>query len=179
MNRRVLIAMALVFQYGSNTSSARLNSADRLCGDARDLGLVCTEVSFELDFDVWSTGNACAAADMREGKGRPIWGVLYEVPDHLIQRETAGGRKSLDAIEGQHYGRRPIRVRWQDGTSVAGEVITYTVLSPTLGLRTSLAYASYIVAGLKEHGAPDDYLAYVKGRVIANNPDLAAEIGTL
>jgi len=171
--------MALVFQYGSNTSSTRLNSAERLCADARDLGLVCTEAPFELDFDVWSTGNACAGADIREGRGRPIWGVLYEVPDYLIRRETAGERRSLDAIEGRQYGRRPIRVRRPDGTPVAGEIIPYTVLNPEPGLRTSIEYASHIIAGLREHGAPDEYLAYVKERVIANNPDLAAQMNCL
>lgn len=171
--------MALVFQYGSNTSSTRLNSDERLRGDARDLGLVCTETPFELDFDVWSTGNACAAADILEGRGRPIWGVLYEVPDHLIQRETAGERRSLDAIEGWHYGRRPIRVQRPDGTRVAGEVITYTVVNPGRGRRTSIEYVSHIIAGLREHCAPDEYLAYVKARAIANNPDLAAQMGCL
>jgi hypothetical protein len=171
--------MALVFQYGSNTSSTRLNSHERLRGDARDLGLVCTVAPFELDFDVCSTGNACAAADIREGGGRPIWGVLYEVPDYLIRRETAGERKSLDAIEGQHYGRRPIRVQRPDGTPVAGEVITYTVLNPEPGQRTSIEYASHIIAGLREHGAPDEYLAYVKEQVIANNPDLTAQMDCL
>ncbi len=171
--------MALVFQYGSNTSSARFNSEQRLRGDARDLGLVCTEVPFELDFDVWSTGNACAAAGIRKGRGRPIWGVLYEVPEYLIRRETSGERRSLDAIEGQHYGRRAIRVRWPDGTPVAGEVITYTVLNPQAGLRTSIEYASHIIAGLRAHDAIDEYLAYVKQRVIANNPDLAAQVDCL
>lgn len=168
--------MALVFQYGSNTSSTRLNSAERLRGDAIDLGLVCTEVPFELDFDVWSTGNSCAAADIREGRGRPIWGVLYEVPDYLIHRETSGERKSLDAIEGGRYRHRAIRVRRPDGTRVAGEVITYTVLNPKAELRTSIEYASHIICGLRAHGAPDEYLAYVKERVITNNSDLAAQI---
>jgi|SRR5437867_167850 len=171
--------MALVFQYGSNTSSSRLNSDDRLRSDATDRGLVCTEDSFELDFDVWSTCNDCAAADIRSGRGRPIWGVLYDVPDYLISRETAGSRRSLDAIEGSKYGRRPIRIRWPNGTPVAGDVITYTVLSPEYGLRTSVEYASHIIAGLKEHDAPNEYLAYVKERVIANNPDLATKMDSL
>lgn len=171
--------MALVFQYGSNTCSIRFNSDERLRGDARDLGLVCTEASFELDFDVWSTGNGCAAADIREGSGRPIWGVLYEVPDDLIQRETAGARKSLDAIEGRYYGRRPIRVRHPDNTPVAGDVITYTVLNPKPGQRTSIEYVSHIIAGLKEHGAPDGYLAYVKERIVSNNPALAPQVDSL
>lgn len=171
--------MALVFQYGSNTSSTRLNSEERLRGDARDLGLVCTEMPFELEFDVWSKGNACAAADIREGRGRPIWGVLYEVPDYLICRETSGERRSLDAIEGERYERRPIRVRQRDGTPIAGEVVTYTVRSPEAGLRTSTDYASHVICGLRTHDAPDDYVAYVKERAIANNPDLAAQVGRL
>lgn len=168
--------MALVFQYGSNTSSERLNSAERLRGDARDLGLVYTELPFELDFDVWSTGNNCAAADIREGGGCPIWGVLYEIPDYLIRRETSGTRRSLDAIEGERYTRRALRVQRPDGTPVTGDVITYTVVNPEAGLRTSSAYIAHIISGLKAHGAADDYLAYVKQRAIANNPDLAAEL---
>lgn len=171
--------MGLVFQYGSNTSSSRLNSPDRLCGDARDLGLVSTQGIFELDFDVWSNRNNCAAADIREGAGRVIWGVLYEVPDYLIDRDTSGARRSLDAIEGSQYQRQSIGVQNLDGTSVQAPVITYTVRSPQLGLRTSLAYVSYILAGLREHGAPAEYVAYVKNRAIANNPGLATDLERL
>jgi hypothetical protein len=105
--------------------------------------------------------------------------VLYEIPDYLISRETSSQRKSLDAIEGKHYGRHAIRVRRPDGTPVAGEVITHTVLNPETGLRTSIEYASHIISGLREHGAPDEYLRYVKQRVIANNRDLAADVGPL
>lgn len=171
--------MALVFQYGSNTSSARLNSPDRLRGNARDLGLVCTQSLFELDFDVWSSNNNCAAADIREDGGRVIWGVLYEVLDYLVERATAGAQRSLDAIEGPHYERRPIAVQKADGTPVEGEVITYMVRAPQPGFRTSLDYVSHIVAGLREHGAPDDYVAYVKERAIANNPALFADLERL
>ena len=46
--------MALVFQYGSNTSAAELNGQNRLRGDAKPLGLVCTKELYEFDFDVWS-----------------------------------------------------------------------------------------------------------------------------
>ena len=171
--------MALVFQYGSNTSSTRMNSEERLRGDARDLGLVCTESVFELGFDVWSTGNACAAADIRESRGRRIWGVLYEVPDYLVSRATSGDRKSLDAIEGELYERRVIRVMWPDATPVTGEVTTYVARNPEVGRRTSIEYVSHIISGLRAHGAPDEYLAYLKERVISNNPDLAAQVGLL
>jgi hypothetical protein len=88
--------MALVFQYGSNARSERLNANDRLCGDARPVGIAHTQDYYELDFTVWSKKNKCAAADIVPGSGRKIWGVLYEIPDYLIRRETSGKRKSLD-----------------------------------------------------------------------------------
>jgi hypothetical protein len=171
--------MALVFQYGSNTLSARLNSPERLCGDAKDLGLVRTEENFELHFNVWSRGNNCAAADLKRGSGRPIWGVLYDVPDGLIARDTAGNRKSMDAIEGSKYRRGPISVLRENGTRIEDLVLTYTVINPKSGLRTSLTYAAHIIRGLRGHAAPNDYLNYVKDRVVANNPQLAAEIEDL
>ena len=97
--------MALVFQYGSNLSSERINSDSRLKGDARPVGIAYTEDDFELDFSVWSKGNNCAAADIIPGAGRKIWGVIYEIPDYLIERTSAKerDRKSLDAIEGVDF----------------------------------------------------------------------------
>ena len=170
--------MTLVFQYGSNTCTGRLNSDTRLQGDAKDLGLVQTATSFELDFDVWSKTNNCAAADIREGSGRSIWGVLYEIPDYLIRRDTAGQRQSLDAIEanGTSYCRRLIHVQLPDGTPIPGEVITYTVRNPKPDLKTSIEYVTHIIKGLKEHSAPDEYVAYVKERIIVNNHDLATNV---
>ena len=53
----------LVFQYGSNCSTARLNSHDRLRGDAVALGRADLD-GYQLAFDVWSDGNNCAASDI-------------------------------------------------------------------------------------------------------------------
>src|SRR5438045_1058197 len=120
--------MAYVFQYGSNTSTVRLNSNDRLQGDARPLGAAYTQEDFDLDFDVWSTKNNCAASDIVSGHGRKIWGVLYEIPDYLITSDTSGQRKSLDAIEGLKYKRISIALNQPDGTPVHENVITYVVI---------------------------------------------------
>jgi len=70
-------------------------------------------------------------------------------------------------------------VRQHNGTPVAGEVVTYTVRSPEAGLRISPEYASHVICGLRTHDAPEDYVAYVKERIIVNNPDLAAQVGRL
>lgn len=175
--------MALVFQYGSNADSARLNSSERLRGDAHPVGIAKTEDNFELDFTVRSEGNKCAAADMVPGGGRKIWGVLYEIPDYLITRETAKplGRKSLDAIEGEgsNYTRISIALRYPDGRAVERDVITYVVRCRIRNQQTSLAYVSHIIRGLRQHYVPDEYIEYVKRRVIANNHSLETAIEAL
>ena len=80
--------MGLVFQYGSNTSRRRLNGPERLRGAARVLGLVRTKERFVLSFDVWSETNNCAAANLRrDGRGRVVWGVLYDIPEEFLARE--------------------------------------------------------------------------------------------
>jgi len=104
--------MALVFQYGSNCSESQINSKDRLCGDAEFVAIAETVDDYQLAFDVWSTKRECAASDIVARLGSKVWGVLYEVPDYLIDRKTAAtkNRKSLDAIEGEgtNYKREPI-----------------------------------------------------------------------
>lgn len=171
--------MALLFQYGSNTLAERLNSDERLCGDARDLGLATTIDAFELSFDVWSKKGQYAASNLRPNIGRRIIGVLYEVPDFLIARETAKprGRKSMDQIEGPNYERRTISVERLNGEHV--EALTYLVKEPIDGLLTSFEYAGYIVEGLRGHDAPGEYVNYVKERAIANNPALANELAEI
>src|SRR5580700_6751212 len=97
------IVVALVFQYGSNCLDSQINSKDRLCGDAQFIDIAETLDDFQLAFDVWSTGRQCAASDIVSSPGSKVWGVLYDVPDFLIERKTAAAqnRKSLDAIEGE------------------------------------------------------------------------------
>jgi hypothetical protein len=50
--------MAIVFQYGSNMSVARLNCTDCLAGDAKLIGVARTVESYELAFTVWSKTTA-------------------------------------------------------------------------------------------------------------------------
>lgn len=173
--------MALVFQYGSNTLSERINSNERMQGDACPVGIAYTEDDFKLEFTVCSHKNKCAAANIVPSSGRKIWGILYEIPDYLIRRETSGIRKSLDAIEGegQNYQRTAIALRYLNGLPVNRESITYVALNRESGLRTSLEYARYIIRGLREHNVPGDYIKYVKVRVIANNPVLRNDIEAL
>ena len=171
--------MALVFQYGSNLSVARLNHADRLNGDAKLVAVAQTAEHFELTFNVWSVTNNCAAADIvPSSSGRRIYGALYSVPDHLLSRDSAEahGRRSLDAIEGEgkNYVRSAIKLAKTDGEEL--EAITYVVKSRKSGLKTSAAYVRHIFDGLSEHGIPVEYCQYVRSQILKNNRALDSVI---
>src|SRR5437879_2239997 len=123
----------LVFQYGSNTSSERLNARERLDSSARDLGLARSVMPHKLRFTHFSEGNQCGAADLLQDEraGRLIVGVAFDVPRHRIFRpECRAGEKTLDEIEGEGsaYRRAEIEITLADGTQRTA--ITYFVLNP-------------------------------------------------
>jgi hypothetical protein len=95
-----------------------------------------------------------------------VWGVVYDVPDFLMGRDTAAQRKrkSLDAIEGANYARHQITVKSANGELLAAT--TYRVIHPRAGLRTNVEYVGYIVRGLREHGVAAEYIANVKAIAI-------------
>jgi AIG2-like family len=110
-----------------------------------------------------------------------VWGVLYEVPDYLIHRETAKARnrKSFDQIEGEgaNYKRETIQIRRQNGD--IANALTYTVKNPKTGLKTNIEYVGHIVRGLRDHKVPDAYIAKVKAIAVANNPGIVEEVQDL
>jgi gamma-glutamylcyclotransferase len=173
--------MALVFQYGSNCLQSQINAEDRLCADAKFIDIAETVDDFQLAFDVWSKHRKCAASDIIVSPGSKVWGVLYEVPDFLIERKTAAAqnRKSLDAIEGEgaNYKRETIAVRRDNQQAV--DALTYRVIDPKPGLKTSVEYIGYIVRGLREHGVPEPYISEVKRIGKANNPLIAKQVEQL
>ncbi len=165
----------LVFQYGSNMSSARLNSEKRLAGDAKHVGVAYTKEDHEFHFPVWSQGNNCAAASITPSPtGRKIFGVLYEVSESLVDRQKAKAidRKPLDAIEGEgtNYSRTTIEVLLEDNTIVLAT--TYVARSCETEVKTNKGYATHILNGAKENNAPDEYIDYLILRITNNNPDL-------
>ena len=175
-----IMIVSLVFQYGSNMLYNRINCPSRLKGDAVRVGTAYTVDKFELVFDVWSKTNCCAAADIVPGSGRNIWGVLYEIPEHLIDRHKSGSRKSLDEIEGEctNYKRVSIDVILPDG-STKSRVWTYIGKDRKKWIQTSYEYVKYIMHGLRDNKIPKEYVQYVKRQIISNNPGLEDQINKL
>ena len=102
--------MAKVFQYGSNCDEQRLNSPERLRNAAVLVSRAQTVDNFEIAFDVWSSTNKCAAADLIRGGNKPAWGVLYEIAEDCIDGSPCDGGKTLAEIEGGKYEKQCIQV---------------------------------------------------------------------
>ena len=171
--------MPLVFQYGSNTSVERLNCPKRLDGAAKAVGVAFTKDDYEFDFTVYSGTNDCAAADLVPGRGRKIWGVIYDIPEERIYREKCPKNiNCLDRIEGEgiNYERKPIKVCWADGVKVEEPVLTYLVRKRSFDIQTNEEYVKHILKGLASHPIPNEYIEYVQSRILVNNPDLKGRI---
>lgn len=166
-----------VFQYGSNTLDSQLNGPDRLNGDAIFVAIAALP-NHKLSFGVWSSNRKCAAATLMPANGNWVWGALYNIPEQLVYRDRAKVifRKSLDQIEGEgtNYRREKINVRLSDGSWQ--EAITYVAMSPKSDIRTSVEYVSFILKGLRERGAPDQYISEVTQIAYENNPDISAAL---
>ena len=150
--------MAIVFQYGSNCDVDRLNSTDRLRGEAVSLGRARTVDNFEIAFDVWSTGNKCAAADLIRRGTTQAWGVLFEIPEDFIDRPNrSDGRRTLKQIEGSNYEKQFICVDADGQTHLA---VTFLVKerARVSGKPTSYDYVWHIVKGLRDHCVPEEYV---------------------
>lgn len=165
----------LIFQYGSNLSSKRLNSPERLQGQARVVGIAHTVEGWRFGFPVWGGINGCAAAGILPGGHEPVWGVIYEIPDTWVIHQAGGDGISLDRIEneGEDYDRGPIALRMADGREPPGTVHTYHPRDPRHDRVTQWHYVAHILAGAEEHGLPDDYRHRLEKAILDNNPALA------
>jgi hypothetical protein len=153
--------MPLVFQYGSNCTTARLNGPNRLKGAAKDLGRVKTVEDFDIAFDIMSNTNSCAASDLIKRPGRKAWGVLYKVSKNGLER--------LKAIEGPHYEEKPVRVIGKKRKKHSATTFVVRKKDCHEGLATSAAYVSWIIYGLRDHGVPEDWIDHVRDVAIETN----------
>jgi len=158
--------MALIFQYGSNSTSARLNGPNRLNGRAKDLGRAQTVEDFDIAFDVVSKTNGCAASDLIQTPGRKAWGVLYELSED--------GLKRLKDIEGSRYEEKPILVIDEEGKKREASTFIVREEERRQDLATSAAYVSWIIYGLRDHRVPEDWIAHVIDVAVETNTRVGA-----
>ena len=137
----------LYFAYGSNMASAVM--LDR-CPDASSMGaarLAEHRLAFRLPSQRWG-GHA---ADLIQGVGRDVWGVLWAITDDHLS--------TLDVFEARYnrYNVKPF-----NGRSV--EAVTYQV-KPELVVANGSPdpeYLAHLVAGAIEHELPAPYINHLR-----------------
>ena len=138
-----------VFQYGSNCSATRLNSRERLGGAAIPIGIAETVEEYQLQFDVWSDGNNCAAADIVKTEGKKVWGVLYEIPSDFVRGKREDKRKTLQQIEGKSYGA--IRICLRDTCGIEQRATTFVARKRTVEAASRQAWSMCVIS-LRDSG---------------------------
>ena len=173
--------MAKVFQYGSNCDEERLNSRlnSRLRDAAHLISRAQTVDNFEIAFDVWTSKNKCAAADLVRRGNKPAWGVLYEIAEDFIDGSPPDGGKTLAQIENGgdgkdgKYEKQCIQVEIVKGkTKSVVSAVTFLVKASARvsGKPTSPTYVEHIVKGMREQEILEEYIGDVLDTALETLP---------
>ncbi len=136
----------IYFAYGSNMSSAQLCGRG-LSPTVRGIGwlagkaLVCNKRSVD----------GSGKANLIDSSTDVVWGVLYELAEADLAR--------LDSFEGG-YERQVLPVQLADGTTI--QAVTYVSRKLTSEAVPYDWYKALLVAGAREHGLPDAYIAFLE-----------------
>jgi gamma-glutamylcyclotransferase len=149
----------ITFAYGSNMPTARIKAR---CSSARALG-VAELPGYELRWHKKSKdGSGKCDIVPTSQPGVSVFGVLYEI--------ASGEKISLDGAEGlgSGYDETEIEVyRGADRLTVKAYVAAAT--DPTL--KPYSWYRDLAIAGAKEHGFPDDYIARLEAVTADKDPN--------
>jgi hypothetical protein len=153
----------LYFSYGSNLSASRLGAR---ISAVRKVAVGVLE-GHQLRFHKVSHSDGSAKCDAFEtgDAGHVVLGAVFDV--------TAADRLSLDHYEGLHrgYETRDIRVRLDDGSSLAAFTYCATRIDPAL--RPFDWYREHVLRGAREHGFPHAYIQWIEAIECVADPDTA------
>ncbi len=93
--------------------------------------------------------------------------------------KTRVGQSQRQEIPGRNRRRGdelPAREHCHGANEKVLIALTYRLKSPQAGLKTNVEYVGYIVSGLRERSAPEDYIASFKAIASLNNPEIAASL---
>jgi gamma-glutamylcyclotransferase (GGCT)/AIG2-like uncharacterized protein YtfP len=150
----------LYFAYGSNLNPEQM--AQR-CPGHRVVGRASL-ADYALRFRGYGRDWAGAVGTVEPAPGSTVWGVLFDLtPAHYTTLDEYEGYDAPGAASNL-YDRVLVSVRREDGSMV--ECLTYVIRPLPEGL-PSKAYRDTIVAGLRHHGLPSDYIASLEAHATA------------
>lgn len=160
-----------------STSGKRAEQGEEL--SIQLLGPAWTHADHDLDFLGFSPLASCATATLTAGRGRPIFGILWQTEPSPTP-PTPSTWPSLpilpdSAQESPHHAWSLIQVvRPETPLHVIAAAVSL-LGSPEKAEapgKTELIYVVHLLAGLRAFGAPAEYIDYVKLRIICSNPRL-------
>lgn len=155
-----------LFQYGSNMSPARLNSPERLNGQAKAVWAARLD-GWGIRFDLYSKTNDSAVTDIVPAPGEHVLGVLFELPERALA--------IMDRIEGVKVDGTGNYQRTNVEVSVVPSGQTVTAVT-YLGMEAGRArfrngsadlqivkptYFEYLLAGARQFNFATDYVRYL------------------
>ncbi len=136
----------MYFAYGSNMSSARL--CER-CPSAAPVG-VAELAGYGLRWHKRSKDGSGKCDIISISDHGHVFGVLYQIAD--------SEKQALDRAEGLGYGYKKVNVQVLiDGTEITANAYQATDIDESL--KPYSWYQALVMAGAKEHGLPQDYIA--------------------
>jgi gamma-glutamylcyclotransferase (GGCT)/AIG2-like uncharacterized protein YtfP len=150
----------LYFAYGSNLNPTQMS--------ARCPGHIVVGRAFlpgyGLRFRGYGRDWAGAVGTIEPAAGSTVHGALFELtPEHYATLDQYEGYDGPGAASNL-YDRVEIEVLREDGSKAPA--LTYVIRPLAEGL-PSQAYRDAIVAGLRHHGLPDDYIAGLEALEVA------------
>lgn len=147
------------FGYGSNTERGTFLGRRRMRPLEVRIGRLD---AFELRFDLAIGKGERGVANVAPRNGDHVWGVLWRIDDE--------GARHLDLTEGVprgFYHRLPIRVVTPEAEEI--EAFTYQSFHGRPGRKPSRRYLGLLLAGARQHGLPEDWIARLRGFELARD----------
>jgi len=152
--------LPLYFAYGSNLNPVQMAAR---CPGHLVLGRASLP-GYSLRFRGYGRDWAGAVGTVEPAPGQVVHGVLFELtPEHYATLDEYEGYDGPGAASNL-YDRVGIEVVRADGSHVSA--LTYVIRPLAEGL-PSRAYRDAIVAGLRHHGLPNDYVQALERHPVA------------
>jgi len=150
----------LYFAYGSNLNPAQMA---KRCPGHRVVGRASLE-GYTLRFRGYGRDWAGAVGTVEPLPGSTVWGAVFELtPEHYVTLDSYEGYDG-PGFDSNLYDRIEIDVRLESGE--VAHCLTYVIRPLEEGL-PSAAYRDAIVAGLRHHGLPAEYIAALEAHPTA------------
>ena len=150
----------LYFAYGSNLNPVQMAAR---CPGHRVVGRASLP-GYALRFRGYGRDWAGAVGTVEPAPGGIVWGALFELtPEHYATLDEYEGYDG-PGRDSNLYDRVKIEVTREDGSLV--RVLTYVIRPHAEGL-PSRAYRDAIVAGMRHHGLPEEYVRALERHPVA------------